>query len=34
LATAEYDGQVRICNGATGRVLVHLTAHRGGVQCL
>ena len=34
LATAEYDGMVRIRDAATGKVLAEFVAHPGGVQCL
>jgi WD40 repeat protein len=34
LATAEYDGMVRIREAATGKVERTLSAHPGGVQCL
>jgi eukaryotic-like serine/threonine-protein kinase len=34
LATAEYDGLVRIRAAATGTTLTQWTAHPGGVQCL
>ncbi len=34
LATAEYDGMVRIRDAATGKVQSALFAHAGGVQCL
>ena len=34
LATAEYDGTIRICDAATSNVLDQWFAHPGGVQCL
>jgi WD40 repeat protein len=34
VATAEYDGMVRIRDAATGKVQSALSAHTGGVQCL
>ena len=34
MATAEYDGNVRIRDAATGKVLTDWAAHPGGVQCL
>ena len=34
LATAEYDGMVKIRDPATGKVLTKFEAHPGGVQCL
>ena len=33
LATAEYDGMVRIRDASTGKVLTKFEAHPGGVQC-
>jgi WD40 repeat protein len=34
LATAEYDGTIRIRDAATGKVVTQWSAHSGGVQCV